>query len=103
MSKQRGDTNAHPLERLVRRTEFEDDGCWLWTGYRDRKGYGRINLNYHLVGTHRLGYELLVGEIPDGYELDHLCRTTACWRPEHLEPVTGYENILRGKTAARGY
>lgn len=49
-----------------------------------------------VVRAHRLVYELLVGPIPDGLQLDHLCRNRGCVRPDHLEPVTRRTNILRG-------
>ena len=64
--------------------------CWLWTG-RTHDGYGR----YSGGSSHRIAYELLVGPIPDGLELDHLCRVTQCVNPDHLEPVTREENIRR--------
>jgi len=70
-------------------------GCWLWTG-RTHKGYGthpRIGL------AHRFTYEQLVGPIPVGMEIDHLCRNTMCCNPAHLEPVTRAENMRRQSTA----
>lgn len=73
--------------------------CWLWTASTSEKrgGYGQFNLERGAVRkAHQLAYELLVGPIPDGLELDHLCRRSACVRPEHLEPVTRLENFLRG-------
>ena len=72
------------------------DSCWLWTGSINNKGYGRLSGVY----AHRAAYELLVGPIPEGKELDHLCRVTHCVNPEHLEPVTHRENLLRGKSPA---
>lgn len=73
--------------------------CWLWTGYKGR-GYGGIRIRGKDVRTHRFAYELLVGPIPDGLELDHLCRVRHCMNPDHLEPVTTRsENILRGYRA----
>lgn len=69
-------------------------GCWLWRGYT-WKGYGRSNG----VGAHRVAYEELVGPIPSGLELDHLCREPLCVRPDHLEPVTRAENMRRRSAA----
>jgi HNH endonuclease len=65
--------------------------CWLWTG-ATTKGYGR----FRGTGAHRFAYELLVGPIPQGLQLDHLCRVRNCVNPEHLEPVTCQENLRRG-------
>ena len=70
--------------------------CWLWRASRDRSGYGRFKAATGVVGAHRVAYELLVGPIPDGLTLDHLCRVRHCVNPEHLEPVTHRENTLRG-------
>ena len=65
---------------------------WLWTGTQNENGYGRYNNQL----AHRMAYELLVGQIPDGLPLDHVCRVTSCVRPDHLEPVTPGENVRRG-------
>lgn len=70
--------------------------CWNWTGGLTFYGYGRFNIDNTRWPVHRLAYELLVGPIPDGLVLDHLCRNRRCVNPEHLEPVTGRENTLRG-------
>lgn len=71
--------------------------CWVWTGAHDKYGYGGIGIdNQRRAKAHRIGYEIQVGPIPDGLELDHLCRTPACVRGSHLEPVTHRENVLRG-------
>ena len=69
--------------------------CWLWLAATSH-GYGTFQSNGKLVRAHRYAYELLVGPIPGGLVIDHLCRTTACVNPEHLEPVTQRENLLRG-------
>jgi len=71
--------------------------CWLWTGGLGRGGYGQFGSG-EIGGTrlaHRVGYELQVGPIPEGLELDHLCRVRHCVRGSHLEPVTGRENLKR--------
>jgi hypothetical protein len=74
--------------------------CWIWCGPRDRQGYGRFRDSPTTnAGAHRYAYELLVGRIPDGLTIDHLCRNTSCVRPDHLEPVTGIENYRRSKLA----
>lgn len=71
--------------------------CWLWTGFKDRKGYGRFNpAHRRSAHAHRFAYEDVVGPIPDGLTIDHLCRVPGCVRPNHLEPVTMRENVLRG-------
>jgi hypothetical protein len=70
--------------------------CWLWTASQDRYGYGQMKINGRRARPHRFAYELLVGPIPEGLDLDHLCRVRLCVNPYHLEPVTNLENILRG-------
>lgn len=77
-------------------------GCWLWTGSADQKGYGRIGMGSKRDGTrkprcaHRVAYAALVGPIPPGLMLDHLCRQPGCVNPAHLEPVTNAVNVARG-------
>jgi HNH endonuclease len=70
-------------------------GCWIWVGDRSQKGYARIGRG-RAPAVHRLIYRLMRGPIPDGLQLDHLCRVRACVNPNHLELVTRKENILRG-------
>lgn len=67
------------------------DTCWVWTGGLSR-GYGK----FFGKGAHRYAYEALVGPIPEGLQLDHLCRNPPCVNPAHLEPVTPRVNTLRG-------
>ena len=69
--------------------------CWRWTGTRDRSGYGQMKYQGRRPGAHRVSYELFVGPVPEGLELDHLCRSPECVRPDHLEPVTHAENMRR--------
>lgn len=73
--------------------------CWLWTGSTRHGGYGAIRSGTtprRWRPVHRVAYEQLVGPVPEGLVLDHLCRQRLCVRPDHLEPVTLRVNILRG-------
>lgn len=72
------------------------DDCWLYAGTKDVRGYGTINLKPHQY-VHRIVYESLIGEIPVGLVIDHLCRVRHCVNPDHLEAVTNAENVLRGE------
>lgn len=80
-------------------------GCWLWTSTLIKGGYGRFGLNGRHVLAHRYSYELNVGPIPEGMEIDHVydrgCRHRNCVNPAHLEPVTKDENIRRMIAAQR--
>ena len=78
----------------------KSDSCWLWTGTLDTCGYGQIKSKGKTLKAHRFAYELLVGPIPDGLQLDHLCRVRNCVNPDHLEPVTQTENVRRGTSFA---
>lgn len=84
-------------ERLEARIERDrEDGCWIWRGSLTSEGYGQVKRDRRNLLVHRLIYERVVGPIPDGRYLDHLCRVRSCCNPEHLEPVTNKENVLRG-------
>ena len=74
------------------------DTCWIWNGYIDKDGYGRYKHEGKNYFTHRLAYLTYSGEIPQGLEIDHLCRNRNCCNPDHLEAVTHKENILRGES-----
>jgi hypothetical protein len=73
-----------------------DDACWLFRGHLDKDGYGKLSVDGRTRYAHIIAYELEVGPVPVGLTLDHLCRTRACARPSHLEPVTRGANVLRG-------
>lgn len=90
-----------------------ESGCWLWMRSVNWGGYGSMGVNGRSCKAHRVSYELLVGPIPEGLTLDHLCGVRCCVNPAHLEPVTRGENTLRGnapsaqkarmKTCVRGH
>ena len=84
-----------------------DGDCWLWTAGRGRHGYGtfRPTSSRTMVKAHRWSWIEANGPVPVGLELDHLCRTPACVRPDHLEAVTHQENVQRAKspTCAQGH
>lgn len=84
-------------ERLLSKTVINrETGCWEWTAYRTRDGYGIIGVEGHRTArAHRVAYELIEGPIPEGLQLDHLCRVRYCINPAHLEPVTSRENTMR--------
>lgn len=82
-----------------------NSGCWIWIGSRNMQGYAVLN-RYPRGGkpkrlrAHIVGYQLYVGPVPKGLELDHKCRMRCCVNPAHLEPVTHAENVRRGAGAA---
>ena len=82
-----------------------DDECWDWIGAKT-KGYGRFNPDPRRNGgtkqmpAHRWAYQQLVGPIPEGLTIDHLCRNRSCVNPAHMEPVTNKVNTLRGESVS---
>ncbi len=82
-----------------------NSGCWLWIANANQNGYGRVSMSKGTKGrggkttmlcAHRLAYEVFVGKVPAGMELDHKCRNRSCCNPAHVEPVTHAENVKRG-------
>lgn len=111
-------TGGHTPDRLARfmaKIAIDEQGCWIWTGARDRDGRGQFR--WQAVGSpygaHRWAYEQFRGSIEDGLHLDHLCNRgrDGCANPWHLEPVTQQENNRRqmerlgldGNTCKRGH
>lgn len=92
----RGTTAERFWPKVDRRS---DDECWPWLGGTSR-GYGRFQYGSYREPLTRLAhvvaYELLIGPIPPGLELDHICRNPRCVNPAHLEAVTHRENMRRG-------
>lgn len=92
-------------QRFWAKVDLSDPGgCWLWTA-STRNGYGQFWAGNRTASghprmdyAHRFAYEWLVGPIPPELELDHLCRVRLCVNPDHLEPVSHRENLLRGET-----
>jgi hypothetical protein len=76
------------------------DACWTWHGAKNCRGYGNVGRNHKTYLTHRVAYELTVGPVPVGMDLDHLCRNKGCVNPTHLEPVTFLANMRRRYSAA---
>lgn len=77
------------------------DDCWEWTGCKTN-GYGRFKFEGKMVRAHRWSYEQAKGRIPDGLQIDHLCRNTSCVNPDHLEAVTAFENTQRSRWVEDG-
>jgi hypothetical protein len=96
-------------DRVLARSVHSDvpvggEPCWVYTGHRSEWGYGRVAVGSSIDGSrrtsapaHRIVYLALVGGIPDGFQIDHLCSTRSCVNPSHLEPVTPRENTLRSR------
>ncbi len=76
--------------------------CWEWQGHTDTAGYGSMDTPAlrrvvgNLYSAHKIAYVLLIGPVPEGLTLDHLCRNIVCCNPSHLEPVTNVVNVMRG-------
>lgn len=82
--------------QVQRKIAVTGSGCWEWQGTKDRQGYGKLRvMGARSTMAHRAAYEAFVAPIPDGMEIDHLCRNTSCVNPAHLEPVTSQENSRR--------
>lgn len=85
-----------PEDRFHGKYVVAPNGCWIWISSVNAKNYGQLYVRGRLVFAHRFSYELHVGPISDGLEIDHLCRVTLCVNWRHLEQVTARENTLRG-------
>ena len=86
-----------PLETRFWPFVNKTPACWLWTGATTPYGYGTIAVGRKTILAHRVAYLLVVGPIPSGLTIDHLCRVRSCVNPAHMEPVPGRINTLRGE------
>ena len=87
-------------ERFFSKVHEADDGCWEWIGSRSDTGYGSFRTrDGSASNSHRWAYQFFIGQIPEGLQLDHLCRNRACVNPWHLDPVTSRVNTMRGGLA----
>lgn len=107
---------ATPEERFWSHVDKRGpDDCWLWAGGLTRGGYGGFSGLRHLgQRAHRIAYQLAVGPIPDGLDLDHTCHDPStctardecphrrCCNPRHLEPVSRKENVERSGGVSAG-
>ena len=91
-------TTVPSVDRFWAKVE-KTETCWLWTAHKNAKGYGTFWDGERTVLAYRWAFEDANGPIPAHLRLDHLCRVHACVNPDHLEPVTDRENILRGEGA----
>lgn len=90
--------NRAELARLNRLTRVQPDGCWEWQGNKTTNGYGKWQRGpgHSERAVHRIAFEHYRNTpIPQGMQLDHLCRNRVCLNPDHLEVVTPSENTLR--------
>lgn len=84
------------LQRLFAKIEEDENGCWVWLGYKDAQGYGQIKVDGRAVWVHRLTYVLFKRRLRDGDEVDHICANHSCCNPDHLKRCTAAENRAQG-------
>lgn len=89
------------MGRFAAKTRRDENGCLVWTGATTSNGYGKIWIAGKWMRAHRFSYQAFIGEVPEGLELDHLCRNRRCCDPLHVEPVTHQENLRRGARPGR--
>ena len=86
-----------PEERFWEKVDKSDE-CWVWTGYRNRQGYGNFsvrgeNNTFTSTRAHRYAWQLVNGDIPTGMFVCHRCDTPSCVRPDHMFLGTQKDNL----------
>jgi len=114
-ARKRGEYRSRPtdIERFLAKVEEQPNGCLYWKAALTEQGYGQFKLHGRMMGAHRAAYLLFVGDIPEGFEVEHVCHSAdvtcpggddclhrRCVNPDpaHLEAITHAENTLRGRT-----
>lgn len=94
-----------PLQRWAAKVVLpvEPSGCWEWIGAKSENGYAKLHLLGKTVRAHRYSFGVFVGPIPEGLQLDHLCRNRGCVNPSHLRAVTQRVNVLVGQGIMAGF
>jgi hypothetical protein len=93
--------NGRKQTRYVEEDRGHATPCWIWQLSVNRCGYGNLRVGDHKEPAHRWHWEQVNGLVPEGLEMDHLCRVRSCVNPEHLEPVTHAENMRRSAASRR--
>jgi hypothetical protein len=86
---------ARDLQRFARKLKQHGE-CWLWTGHKDRKGYGQFKFQGVAKWAHRWSYATFIAPIPAGETINHKCANPSCVNPEHLHPMSRSENTAEG-------
>jgi hypothetical protein len=87
--------NERQLYRFLIKIKFTE-ACWYWEGAKNDSGYGYWGFQGKVRPAHVYSYQIFKGEIPAGFELDHICRNHSCLNPFHLEAVSHSVNVQRG-------
>jgi hypothetical protein len=100
MEVEEGRRLALVMDRIVKGIAVSEDGCWEWQRHIDKSGYGIIWAGAWMSRVHQVAYRIVKGDVPEGLEIDHLCRNRRCCNPHHLEAVTHAENMRRSTVVA---
>jgi hypothetical protein len=93
-------THAELVELFMTKVSVNTNGCWEWTAFIDKHGYGMCGFAGKMRRAHVVAYMLFVGPFPAGMVTNHLCYNRKCVNPEHIEAVTVMENNQKKQTQA---